>query len=290
MKKIIATLILLALAAYSVSAYAVDGDLSDWGLGALSSADWSAEGTWLPNEGVSFVVEDNHNPLHVTTPHGVHIRGIGSAYSPFDEPYARKNGTLELISEPYGVEYYDLEAIYLDQDDENIYIAVVTSIDPTNIGDRRTGDIALNIDRDLTTGDLGYEYAVRLFQDFTQGDIVYEPMWQKKGYLLPIKPDIAIPGSGTTGLVKADVVYNILSVKDNGYDNYIVECCIPKAEVGATGKTITLNQVLLCDNCINEHITFMPEFPTIAVSLALIFGLIFAIYHRKGNYQRKGNL
>ena len=281
MKKIIATLIvLLALTVFSASAYSVDGDLNDWGLDELSFADWSFDSTWLPKDGVSFIVEDNHNPLHAATPHGVHIRGIGSSYTTYDEPYAIKSSTGQLISEPYGVEYFDLEAIYLDQDETNIYIAVVTSVDPTKDGDRRTGDIALNIDQDLSTGDLGYEYAVRLFQDSTQGDIVSGPTWDKRGYLLPIRPDFALTGSGTTGLVSADVVYTLFSVKDHDYDNYIVECCIPKAEVGATGKTITLNQISLCDNCINEHI-FVPEFPTVAVLLALIVGLIFVIYQRK---------
>jgi hypothetical protein len=282
MKKIIVIMILLALAVYSASAYTIDGNLNDWGLDKLSYSDWSSNSTWVPKDGVRFIVEDNHNPLHATTPHGVHISGTGSHFTTYNEPYAVKKSTMELISEPYGVEYFDLEALYFDQDDTNIYIAVVTSVDPTKEGDRRTGDIALNIDGDLNTGDLGYEYAVRLFQDSTQGDIVYEPTWQKGGYLLPIRPDYALPGSGTTSLVKADVVYTLFSVKDHDYDNYIVECCILKAEVGATGKTISINQILLCDNCINEHI-FVPEFPTVAALPVLIVGLILVIYQRKRN-------
>lgn len=279
MKKIIATLMLLALMAYPVSSYVVDGDLTDWGLGALSTDSWATEGTWVPNSGVSFVVEDNHNPLHATLPHGVHIRGTGSSYYPYDEPYAIKADTLALTSEPYGDEYYDLEAIYYDQDATNVYIAVVTSVDPTKLGDKRTGSIALNVDLNLGTGDLGYEYAVRLYQDASQGDIVYMPEWEKNGYLLPIKPDFAKPGSGTT-VGTADLVYTVFSVPDYGYDNYIIECCIPKADIGAAGESVSFSSVLLCDNCINEHI-FVPEFPTVAVSLALIVGLIFAIYVRK---------
>jgi len=264
------------------AAYTIDGDLSDWGLTALKSGDWSVNETWLPNAGIQFTVEDNYDPTHGRDPSGVHIKGVGSIYSTFYEPKQKLASNGVEVSEPYGGECYDLEAMYFDQDDDYIYVAIITSLDPYGIGDKRPGDLALNLDNNLSTGDLGYEYGVIVHPTkgiYSQGSIVYDPeeMWEKKGYLLPVKPDIIVSGS-KVGDAKLVYTGDWLLTEDNSYPNYVIEVAIPKSVVGVEGKTVPFSAIMYVDNCINEHMHYVPEFPTIAISLGAVIGMIFAIF------------
>lgn len=265
------------------AAYTVDGDLTDWGLAALNSGDWSVNETWLPNAGIQFIVEDNYDPTHGLSssyPTGVHIKGTGSSYSAYIEDKQILERSGEEVSEPFGGEYYDLEAMYFDQDDEYIYLAIVTSLDPeVTGGDKRAGDLALNLNKSI--GDLGYEYGVSISPRYvtTRGDIVFMPEWEKIGYLLPVKPDVILPGTGSI-VGRADVVYtdDWLNTWDNDYPNYVIEMAIPKSVLGVEGETVSFGSIMYADNCINEHIQYVPEFPTIAISLGAVIGMIFAIF------------
>ncbi|KQC04055.1 MAG: hypothetical protein APR53_00225 [Methanoculleus sp. SDB] len=264
----------------ATAAYTIDGDLTDWGLAKLNTDPWSAEGTWLPNWHVAYIIEDNYNPNHNRLPDGVHIRGMGSNYVFYDEPKEiLKNSGGTLVSEPYGGEGYDLEALYFDQDDDNIFIAIVTSLDPEVMaGDSRPGDLAMNLDLNPSSGDLGYEYGVKV--TVGQGDIVMDPVWQKTGYLLPVRPDVIVSGTvvGTADVAFPKGLGAWLTAMDNSKPNYVIEMAIPKTAVGlATGDQVSFSSIMYADNCINEHI-FVPEFPTIAISLGLMIGLIFTIF------------
>lgn len=275
---LICGLLAALVAAVPATAYTIDGDLSDWGLAKLNTDDWSVEGTWIPNWHVTYIVEDNYNPLHGILPSGVHIKGIGDSYTFYDEEKLVLKATGTLVSEPWGGENYDLEALYFDQDSSNIYLAVVTSLDPNGQGDKRPGDIALNIDGSLATGDLGYEYGIKISPIYPgQGDIISMPEWEKIGYLLPVKPDIIKTGTGTkVGEVQMAAFFP-LAMNDNGYPNYVIEMAIPKDILGVDGQQVSFAAVMTVDNCINEHI-YVPEFPTVAVSLAVIIGLVFAVF------------
>ena len=261
----------------SVSAYTIDGDLTDWGLKSLVTDDWSVNETWVPDKGIRFLVEDNHNPNHSGIS-GVHIKGVGDSYTFYDEPLMTKCNTGNPISEPYGNEPYDLEAMYFVQDTDYFYVAIVSSLLPDGGGDLRPGDLALNLDNDMTTGNLGYEYGVKIHQDPEQGYIIKDPVWDAKGYLCPVGPDIIKSGTGTYAGI-AEISYNRLwlTKQDNGYDNYVIEMCINKSDVNVTGS-VSFSSLRVTDNCINEHISYVPEFPGIAVSLALIIGSIFAVH------------
>ena len=270
------TLIIISFSA-SVSAYTIDGDLSDWGLGALETDAWNINETWVPNAGVMYVVEDNHNPNHggVT---GIHIKGIGSSYSFYDEPKLLRCNTTYYVSEPYGEEPYDLEAMYFDQDSDNFYVAIVTSLVPTATGWQRQGDLAMNLDNNLTTGDYGYEYGVRIHEDSEQGKIIKDPIWDAVGYLCPVGPDVIKDGTGTySGDAEIAYTKSWLTKTDNGYDNYVIEMSVNKSDVGVSGP-VSFSSLRVTDNCINDHISYVPEFPGIAITLALIVGLIFSVY------------
>ncbi|EHQ34335.1 hypothetical protein [Methanoplanus limicola] len=261
----------------AASAYTIDGDLSDWGLAELKTGDWSINDTWVPNEGIMYMVEDNHNPNHGGST-GVHIRGTGSTYTFYDEPYMTNCDTGLPESEPYGREHNDLEAMYFDQDAENFYVAIVTSVVPNGSGWLRPGDIALNLDNNAGTGDYGYEYGIRTREDAFQGQILKDPKWEDIGLLCPVGPDVISDGTGTY-VGDADFIYTKtwLNKQDNGYDNYVIEICVSKALVNVTGQ-VSFSSLRVADNCLNDHVSYVPEFPEIAVSLALIVGSIFAVY------------
>ena len=147
----VVSLLFVAIAATNAQAttvcgkYTADGSLSDWGVDLTN--DWSQEASWLPNSGVSFVVEDNRDPTYGETPIGVHIRGRGSSYTSYLEPKIQHNDG-RFLTQPYGGEHYDMEAIYFDEDADCIYVALVTSENPSAGGDQRPGDLALNLDND----------------------------------------------------------------------------------------------------------------------------------------------
>lgn len=258
-------------------AYTIDGDLSDWGLSKLNSGDWSENETWIPAEGISFVIEDNMNPRLAMDYQGVHIWGENNSWNFYDEPQRIHSITKEQWNDPYGGEEYDMEAFYFDQDSDSIYMAIVTSLPPDGTGDTCPNDLALNFGSNPVLDDLGYEYGIILRDDTTQGSIILNPVWKKSGDFLAAKPDSILENTGScVGL--ADISYNNnwLIRQDNGFANYVIEIGVRKSDVGVIGD-IHSNNMFYGDSSMDEYI-FTPEFPSIAVSLAILIGIIFIVY------------
>lgn len=277
--------------AMAVSSISVDGNLDEWGLHELVTDSWALNDTWLPNSDISYVVEDNVNPLYSNLYKGVHIKGTGSTYSFYDEPKTM-NEIGEEVTEPYGGEGFDLEAIYITQDSTNLYTALITSVSPSEKGGLRPGDLALNPDYDKTTGDLGYEYGIVCGQypypssaGLKQGDIVYLPKWEGHGATLPAsRPDVIVgilPGGSIVGNLGTDLVYDQswMTINDFNKPNYVLEMKIPKEKIGAANNKLTVSNIFYGDNCLNDttHIYLASEFPTIAVSIGSILGLLFIV-------------
>ncbi|MEQ8192621.1 MAG: hypothetical protein ABRQ39_31945 [Candidatus Eremiobacterota bacterium] len=265
----------------------IDADLSEWGLSKLLTDDWAINETWLPMNGISFIVEDNKDPRW-GTPSGVHITGTGAVFNAFyeDKVMTRKGGP---FPEPIGGEPYDLEAFYLGEDTTTVYVAVVTSVDPSLRGQYLPGDLAINADWNSGTGEFGYEYGIVFGEEgiYPQGTIVYLPDWEGKGDVIPPNVDVVIgvlPG-GSISAVPASIAYNNnwMTITDNGKPNYVIEVGIPKNTIGMNGVSPHLKQFRISENCINDSI-IIPEFPTLAVSISMILGLLFCISHIK---QRK---
>lgn len=301
-------MVLITVSPTGAVAISVDGNLDDWGLGALAgpSSDWSMEQTWVPtDQSVAFLVEDNDNPLHSSyagyyAP-GVHITGKKLNYWFYDEPTGILKSTGQEVNTPWGGESYDVEAMYLAQDDQTIYIAVITSmpqgglLGPSSGHDETPSDLAMHFTNDPNAGPLNYEYGVKLGSqmspgNYNPGDIVYLPDWQSYGYILPMKPDVmkspALPGGGVVG--QAQIAYTDAWINhvDNGKPSYVIELAIPKADVGlgvpqnliVQGSTnVALSNFLLTQNCLNDNI-YVPEFPTYAVSVGTVLGMVFVIY------------
>jgi hypothetical protein len=277
----------------TMAAPAIDGDLSDWGLGQLISDPWADDATWVPDAGVSYIVEDNQNKLLGGSGFtGVHIKGIGSSYSYYNEPKVQ-NLAGDWVIEPVGGEPFDLEAVYMQQDPANLYLGIITSVGPTESGGLRPGDLALNPDRDPMTGENGYEYGIVLGQytyppsaGLKQGDIVYLPNWESKGAILPLeRPDVIIgwqAGGGVVGNLGSDLAYDDswMTIIDHYEKNYVIEAKVPKASIGSTGKYLTISDLFYADNCLNDTL-YVPEFPTIAISIGAILGIMFIVVYRQ---------
>jgi len=250
--------------------YNIDGDLSDWGLVDLSdNTTWSNNGTWLPNPGVYFVVEDNKDPRYGGTyPYtGVHIKGVGSSYSAYEEPKVQHRDGRWVI-EPYGSDYYDIEAIYLDQDNDYIYVAVVTGENPDAEGTARPGDLALNLDGDSSTGEYGYEYGIKLGTKtgLEQFGIYSNPDWDEPFYIPMNRPGVLLSG---TKVGKATGKYVDSGIYDNGYTNYIIELAIPKDKVGNPQNPVSIYDLHLSEGCGNEHIP-APEIIVAVLAMGLV--------------------
>lgn len=295
------TVIVLAIMTTSAAAmkYTIDGDLSDWGVNL--TGDWSVNETWLPCPGhnsVEFKVEDNRDPRYPLSGGGgtgVHIQGAGCSYSHYDEDMIWCTHYGRWMVEPIGGEPYDLEAKYLDEDGDYIYIAIVTSLDPDETAsDKMPGDLALNLDANGVTGSFGYEYGVKLgtTSAIAQWDIGYLPNFTVPFYCEENKPaifDDYLMGGHNNGTVSGAYVQNtscnLNTGLDNGYPNYVIEMAIPKAKVGMAGKNLadppSPKMIRIGNNCGNDHIDNpIPEFLTIAIPVGAILGLIY-VHRRK---------
>ena len=127
---IVGVIALIAMTA-TASAITVDNDISDWGgnLGTFTEDNWNTEDPWVPGDGVYFVVENDNSSVcendHYTES-GVHIKGVGSNWNPWTEQPV--NG----YCPPSGGERWDVEALYVkdDNNNNNISILAIVSIGP----------------------------------------------------------------------------------------------------------------------------------------------------------------
>lgn len=273
---ILMALALIILLAPAVMAYdhTIDGDLSDWGLSKLYTGDWSQNDTWVPDlPGIRFVVEDNYdNDLAPYTSYvGVHIVGVSPSYTYYDEPY----------QEPIGEELYDVEAMYVDENDTHIFVALVVSAESWAIG-----DLALNLDADVTTGGYGYEFGVKL--NTTSGVLygIYETpnddCWTEPIHGPASAPATIDVNNATYMGINAVGAWVDMGVSDWGRTNYVIELAIPKSAVGMDGKNLAdapLPKVIrLAEPCGNEDIPItIPEFISMLVPIMAIIGLACAI-------------
>jgi len=272
--------------------YTIDGDLSDWGVDLTGN--WSLNETWVPNDGIEFIVENNYDPNTPTSAwnyeqtqdsrfQGVHIRGIAPNYTVYDEPVVWCPGLKKYVAEPYGGESYDLEAKYLDQDEDYIYVAIVTSVPPNNA----SGDLALDLDGNRSTGAWGYEYGVKLTGP-NQWDIVYLPDWKLNPVIPENSPSIFEgyqSGGGKVGNATGAYVQGPTCTEgpywDLGKPTYIIEMAIPKSAVNVTGN-LSLGMIHLADACGNDKIDNpIPEFMTVVIPAAALICFVFFIHWRR---------
>jgi len=301
---VILTFMVFAVSAVSALAITADGNLDDWGLHALSgpASDWNNNNTWIPtNPGVEFVVQDNDNPLHSAYPGfygpGVHITGTANSWKFYDQPLGILASDGQLVNVPWGGEPYNVKALYLAQDNDNVYVAIVSSMPQDGLfgnasgHDNEPADLAMHFSSN-PSAKLGYEYGIKLGSqknvgNYNPGDIVFLPNWQSQGYILPAAPNLmespALPGGGVVGHAQFAYTGSWIDHVDQGSPQHVIEIAFPKSVAGLTGQNVALSNFLITQGCENDRI-FVPEFPTIAVSVGAILGMIFVVYsvRRKG--------
>ena len=306
------TVIAIALIAVSSAGsqpslkYNIDGNLSDWGVDLTGN--WSLNETWVPcpgHDSVEFIVEDNADPRWDATYNGVHIWGTGCNYTRYYENkvYCTHYGE---VAEPIGGEPYDVEAKYLDEDENYIYVAIVTSMNPNGSGNFEPIDFAMDLDGNDSTGEYGYEYGVKLHTSdgIPQWNISYLPKWAKPTECpenAPGKMVGLLPGGRWVGKAIGAYVqctscnlgesctfygHNYTGC-DHSVPNYVVEMAIPKSAVNMTGKNLTeppLPKALwICDTCGNDKIENIPvpEFLTVVIPAAALICFVFFIHRRR---------
>jgi hypothetical protein len=295
-KKIIGTsmiaLLVVALSVSMAAAYTIDGELDDWGLD-LYNDDWSLESTWIPSGSseLQFQIEDNVDPYWNDSTHdtrlwhdgvpayatGIHIIGTPSVYSTFIEPRVLSGAW----AEPVGGEGYDIEAIYLDEDANNVYFAIVGSYYRG-----LSGDLALNINSTNSPDGYVYEYGIILHSGSDQppgaalGEVYLVSEWNSCNTVPENSP--ASVKSGTK-LGAATVVYNTnptTAKDDHGTATIVIEGSIPKNLIGDPSNVDMFSNVYYTLMCGNDSIP-IPEFTVLAVPLMALVGLVFFMRRKK---------
>lgn len=289
---------MLALALPKAMAITIDGDLSDWGItldelrDGLNDSSVPGENgnvsAWLPNSGIRFVIEDNVDPklgYADAYAEGVHIKGMGSSYSTYYEPL------IDGEPQPLGREKFDMEAMYLTEDEDFIYIAIVYSGKPADIG-----DLALDLDGNKSTGDYGYEFGVRLYYPSTHpvrntmvgNSTLYEiydtsspGSWKDATHSDASPARLKINALGDP-LGYAPGFWRDTKIMDFGRTNYIIELAIPKVFVGMENKNLPQQPLPknfhLTEYCGNDDIDIpIPEFGLLAIPVGLMLGLVYIV-------------
>jgi len=254
-----------------------DGNASEWGPAGFLTGDWSVNDTWVPNPGILFVVEDNYNPKQGGSYTGVHIQGIGSNYVFYDEPKV-KNWRDRWVWEPYGREKYDIEAMYFTQDDNYVYLLVVTSQNPDETyNTRKPGDLRIDINKLLnSTDDFPFELGLKLGSTtgLTQSNLYDVSDWDITTFINYIPqnyPSIVV--NGTDKGTVAGFAYTACSDcnsgtgNDNGNPIYIIELKISKSNLGlSSGSYVNPEDFSLVTGCTNDSIRITDVFPPSSIS------------------------
>ena len=299
MGKVGCWLAILFVLSGSASAYSIDGSLNDWGVN-LGSAFGGSESGWVPSSATAqWKVEDNiddkcvantgiYGPCKDWTGYdakGAHIQGEGTAYSPYAEPHLYHADSWGKYDGPAGGEAYDIEALYFDDEVGYAYFAIVTSMPEgghTDAWGRHTdtGDIALDLDNDPSTGQYGYEYGIKT-SGANKGQVCYLPTWSlpnaAQGFPDNTPSTMSCAGAGSKVIGQAQLAYASAGVSDNGYPNYVIEAKIPKWMIGmpAKGTLADVHTTITCGNDVIEIAPFRwnfeaPEFPGSAAVILIL--------------------
>ena len=288
----------------------INGDLSDWGItdqdlqNGLNNNDESA---WVPtgaSSNVIWVVENDvyANPLHPGYPdeypngydYGVHIKSIRGAgnqlggYSPYVEP------TVNGYVQPCGGEIWDIEALYIDEDSNYVYVAIVTSIPPDGYSgcsatspSHCPGDLAIDIDLNPATGGYGYDYGVRLGSYDNNQFKIYRTDDDNDWYVTQVLPGnkpatVDVANATYVGdAIGAYVYKGTWETRPSGGNTsvYVIELAIPKTAIGEDGRSLFGHAFRMhvaeagCGNdAANNEI---PEFPLILVPIGIIIGFLY---------------
>lgn len=254
--------LMLALGANGAHAYVIDGNLADWGVKRTGHAS-----DWTPNPVQAYLVED------------------------------QTGGPNTYMNPGYGGQKYDAEAMYLDWDNQNLYIAIATGHSPLtpNTGSQyAAGDIAIDFGKDGT-----WDYGIELLGSaHTTAGHIYSNvtwaygLWSAPNVYNPSHADRTLPTSILSGTDLGSLATIALTtVGQNNYGqwasdlHYFYELAIPLSVfAGHYGEYFDVQWTM---NCANDAIRVdppltarVPEPGTLALLPLGVMGLM-AMRRRK---------
>ena len=192
---------------------------------------------------------------------------------------------------PDGGEAFDIEAMYFDADDpgHNAYFAIITSY---QYSDGSAGDLAIDLDNNSI-----YEYGIVLDENSQYGAVYKNPDWKDPdpGYYPENGPFKIVSDTtkiqGYVIVKRSTLKYeNGTEIMDGGFNNYLIEGKIDRSYLGNPQEN-QLSNIHLTMWCGNDEIEIggfkwtaeIPEFPTIAIPIASVLGIVFIINQKKGS-------
>ena len=280
----IAAVLVMAVPA---AAYTIDGDVGDWGINnpRNDSSHRLIDSSLIPASGISYVIENDNA----------------------DWAYGVSGNNMSNFTGP---EWCDIEAMYVDDDSEYIYVLLITSMPKNgkNWGSDhiQPGDLALDFNGDGT-----FEYGVKIVKNdiedggFGEVGAIYHDL--KDGDWAVLDPgSYRIDITNIVGGTKAGDAVIVYTGADGATDgvpvgpqstlpwdtfgypmrynyenpvipNEVIEIAIPKSALGLQQNTVNLQSSISCGNGVIklESVSLIPEFATIAIPVIALLGLVF---------------
>jgi len=275
----VAALLLMAMPA---AAYTIDGFINDWGVNPQndSSTNRLIDGSLIPASGISYVIENDNA----------------------DWAYGVSGNN---ISNFTGLEWCDIEAMYVDDNSTHILVMIITSMPKTgkNWGPDhiQPGDLAFDFNDDGL-----FEYGVKIVANDDSrfgevGEIYSNPTWEVldpgtdrtkivsivDGTLVTETATICYTGTGGNGVAVPEgpadsgLPYDTFGATRYSYlnpsiSNEVIEIAIPKSALGMP-TTANIQSSITCGNGVIklESVTLIPEFVTLAIPVISLLGLVF---------------
>ena len=280
---ILAVAALLLMAMPAAAAYTIDGYIDDWGVNPQndSSTNRLIDGSLIPTKtGISYVIENDNA----------------------DWAYGVSGNNISNLT---GLEWCDIEAMYVDHNSTHILVMIITSMPKTGMNwgsdHIQPGDIAFDFNDDGL-----FEYGVKIVENDDSGfgkvgEIYSNPTWAVLDPGTDRTKIVSIVG-GTLATETATICYTgtvgtIAGIPDGPsstlpddtfgdparygylkppYPNEIIEIAIPK-NVFDMQITENIRSSITCGNGVIklESVTLIPEFITLAIPVISLLGLVF---------------
>ena len=216
---------------------------------------------------------------------GLMMIAMSASWTTYEESkMPTKYGSLYVA--PSGGEHFDIEAMYFGDDAHYAYFAIITSMSEDGYyflphgHTFKAGDLALDLDRDSTTGEYGYEYGIKLIGP-EKGQICLNPDWSlpdaNTGFPSNAPSEFTCPFGHVVG--NASVVYVNAGTPDHGADNYIIKISVHKSYIGnpTKGQLGDFHVAMSCGNDVIELNSYQWDYPAPEFPMQAIPAVIFAI-------------
>lgn len=223
-KFVFSLLIFLGISGFIVRpalSYTIDGSLFEWGVtpGLFGSSDW------VPNTGIQYALED-------------------------------QDPAVNFLGPGYGGQAFDVEALYVDFDSTNLYVAIVTGFRPEGSNGYRAGDIAFDFGIDGS-----YEYGIGATTHngvVTQGSLYSVSSWGQGGWGGASAPTKILTGTLEYDPPGVNLAYNFAYPTGS---HYVIEAYMPYSYFGSDwGKDFRVHWTMTCGNdAINLDAQAVPE-------------------------------